>query len=87
MSSSTTITNLSSPVTITTTKSVNGFVINQINVTAFTSAIIVISLYDASNNLITTSPIVLSGTDYNNWGNNDQYLINFIETKIPTLSI
>lgn len=81
------ITNLTSSCSLTTTKIVNGFIINQINVTPFTSAVIVLSLYDASNNLITTKSINLTGTDYTNWGNNDQYLINYIENKIPTLTI
>ena len=67
------ITNLTTPCNITTTKSISGFLINQV--------------YDASNNLIITKSIVLTGTDYTNWGNNDQYLINYIESKIPTLTI
>ena len=81
------ITNLTSPCNITTTKSVSGFIINQVNLTPFTSAVIVTSLYDNSNNFITTTSINLTGTDYTNWGNNDQYLINYIENKIPSLTI
>ena len=81
------ITNLTSSCNITTTKTVNGFVINQVNLTPFTSSVIVISLYDSSNNFITTTSINLTGADYTNWGNNDQYLINYIENKIPTLTI
>ena len=87
MSSSTTITNLSSPVTITTTKSVNGFLINQVTITPFTSASIVISLYDLSNNYIQNSTLSLTGTNYTNWGNNDQYPITYIEGQIPTLQL
>ena len=81
------ITNLTAPCNITTTKSISVFLINQVNVTPFTEANVVTSLYDASNNLITTKSIVLTGTDYTSWGNNDQYLINYIESKIPTLTI
>ena len=81
------ITNLTSPVNLTTTKTINGFLINQVTIKPFTEANVVASLYDASNNLITTKSIVLTGTDYTNWGNNDQYLINYIESKIPTLTI
>ena len=81
------ITNLTSPVNLTTTKTINGFLINQVTITPFTEANVVASLYDASNNLITTKSIVLTGTDYTNWGNNDQYIINYIESKIPTLTI
>ena len=85
MSSSTSITNLTTPITITTTKSINGFLINSVNVNPFTSASVVISLYASSNNFIKNSTINLTGTDYTSWGNNDQYLISFIEGKIPSI--
>ena len=87
MSSSLTITNLTTPVTITTTKSINGFLINNVAITPFTSASVIISLYDSSNNYIQNSTINLTGTNYTNWGNNDQYLITYIEGQIPTLSL
>ena len=87
MSSSLSITTLSTPVTITTTKSVNGFLINQVSITPFTSASVIISLYDSSNNYIQNSTINLTGTNYTNWGNNDQYLITYIEGQIPTLQL
>ena len=87
MSSSLSITTLSSPVTITTTKSINGFLINNVSITPFTSASVIISLYDSSNNYIQNSTINLTGTNYTNWGNNDQYLITYIESQIPTLSL
>ena len=87
MSSSLTITNLTTPITITTTKNVNGFLINQVTITPFTSASVIISLYDSSNNYIKNSTINLTGTNYTNWGNNDQYLITYIESQIPTLSL
>ena len=86
-SSSLSITNLSTPVTITTTKTVNGFLINQVSITPFTSASLVISLYDSSNNYIKNSTINLTGTNYTNWGNNDQYLISYIESQIPSLAL
>ena len=87
MSSSLTITNLTTPVTITTIKNVNGFLINNVSITPFTSASVIISLYDSSNNYIQNSTINLTGTNYTNWGNNDQYLISYIEGQIPTLSL
>ena len=87
MSSSTTITNLTTPITITTTKIVNGFLINNVSITPFTSASVIISLYDSSNNYIQNSTINLTGTNYTNWGNNDQYLITYIEGQIPALSL
>ena len=87
MSSSTSITNLTNPITITTTKSINGFLINQVSITPFTSASVIISLYDSSNNYIQNSTINLTGTNYTNWGNNDQYLISYIESQIPTLQL
>ena len=79
------ITNLTIPCNVTTTKTINGFIMNQVNVTPFTSAVVVISLYDSSNNFVQSTTINLTGSDYTNWGNNDQYLINFIESKIPSL--
>ena len=79
------ITTLTSPINITTTKTINGFLINSVNVNPFTSASVVISLYDSSNNFIKNSTINLTGTDYTSWGNNDQYLISFIEGKIPSI--
>ena len=85
MSSSTSITNLTTPITITTTKSINGFLINNVSITPFTSASVIISLYDSSNNYIQNSTINLTGTNYTNWGNNDQYLITYIEGQIPSI--
>ena len=85
MSSSLSITNLTTPVTITTTKSINGFLINQVSITPFTSASVIISLYDSSNNYIQNSTINLTGTNYTSWGNNDQYLITYIEGQIPSI--
>ena len=87
MSSSTSITTLTSPINITTTKTINGFLINQVSITPFTSASVIISLYDSSNNYIQNSTINLIGTNYTNWGNNDQYLISYIESQIPTLQL
>lgn len=81
------ITTLTTSISITTTKNIGGFIIDQINVTPFTSAVVIISLYDASNNFITNSNVTLTGADYTNWGNNDQYIITYIENKIPTLAI
>ena len=87
MSSSTSITNLTTPITITTTKSINGFLINNVSITPFTSASVIISLYDSSNNYIQNSTINLTGTNYTSWGNNDQYLISYIESQIPSLAL
>ena len=87
MSSSTSITTLTSPINITTTKTINGFLINQVSITPFTSASVIISLYDSSNNYIQNSTINLTGTNYTSWGNNDQYLITYIESQIPSLAL
>ena len=78
---------LTTPSTNTTTKTISSFTINAVNGTPFTSCICYINLLDASGNLLSNQFIDLSGNDYSSWGNNDQYLITYIEGKIPTLSL
>ena len=78
---------LTTPSTNTTTKTISSFTINAVNVTPFSSCVCYINLLDASGNLLSNQFIDLSGNDYSSWGNNDQYLITYIEGKIPTLQL
>lgn len=47
-----------------------------------TSATFRVTLYDADNAIIDNKFITLEGNDYNNWSNDDQYVINFIATQL-----
>ena len=43
-----------------------------------TRATLVVTCYDSNNKLIETKNLVLSGADYDNWGANDEYIMNYV---------
>jgi len=47
-----------------------------------TRATLVVTCYDSNNKLIETKTIVLSGADYDNWGANDDYIINYVARQL-----
>jgi len=47
-----------------------------------TSAVLLVSLYDEQNKYISTVNLDLTGDDYTNWGNNDDYLVTLVCQKL-----
>jgi hypothetical protein len=48
----------------------------------FTSAVIRVTSYNAAGNRIKFDRLTLSGDDYTNWSNNDQYIYNYVYTTM-----
>jgi hypothetical protein len=65
-----------------TTKIINSFDIQNIEVILFTSAVIAVKLNDINGSFVELKFITLAGKDYTNWGKDDNYIINFIASKL-----
>lgn len=57
-------------------KIITSFTVNVLRLELFTSVTVNAILYGADNNFIEAKTITISGQDYLDWNNNDQYLIN-----------
>lgn len=47
-----------------------------------TSAVLMVSLYDDKDKYVSTVNLDLTGDDYTNWGNNDDYLLTYVCNKL-----
>jgi hypothetical protein len=61
-----------------TTKTITSFRVSIDTIILFTSANIVVDFYDNNNILIDRKRLTISGDDYTNWGNSDEYIINYV---------
>ncbi len=57
-------------------------IIDDISIILDEKALINVNLVNDRNNSILRKHIELSGEDYNNWGNDDNYIIQFICNKL-----
>jgi hypothetical protein len=64
------------PLVETITKTATSFTVKICGINLFTSVIIEAELFDKDNNGLGYRTITLSGQDYLNWNNDDQYIIN-----------
>ena len=65
-----------------TTLTIYSFTLDRIEVDLFNSARIRVNLMDQNNNRIDCTFVTLSGDDYTNWGNNDDYIISYVANKL-----
>ena len=63
---------------IVTTNTATSFKVEVNKVNLFVSADIRISLFSENNNIIRRDYLTLSGDSYNNWANNDEYIITYV---------
>ena len=70
------------PVDKTTTKTITRFSLDISKMTLNSSAAFRVSLFDANDKYIDATIVTLEGQDYLNWGNDDQYVINFVAQKL-----
>ena len=70
------------PATETTTKVITSFTVNVMRLELFQSVTVNAMLYGADGNFIEVKTLTLSGQDYLDWNNNDQYLIDKIAEKL-----
>jgi hypothetical protein len=65
------------PKDIVTTRTINSIEIIETKVLLNTSAKIIVRLLDENENLINIEVLTISDSDYTNWGNDDQYIIDY----------
>jgi len=70
------------PVDKTTTKTVVRFALDIIELVLNTSATFRVISYDIDGASIETQFVVLEGTAYSNWGNNDEYVVQYVANQL-----
>jgi hypothetical protein len=71
---------------IVTTRTINSIEITETIVQLNTSAKIVVKLLDENGSLINVEVLTISETEYTNWGNDDQYIIDYALTQLGLVS-
>ena len=74
------------PKDIVTTRTINSIEIIETKVLLNTSAKIIVRLLDENENLINIEVLTISDSDYTNWGNDDQYIIDYALTQLGLVS-
>lgn len=65
----------------TRTQTINNVKIQVMNIKLYTSVSVIASMF-SDKNLVDTKIFNLEGTDYTNWGNDDDYIINYVLTQL-----
>jgi len=63
--------------TIVTTNTINNIKIHVQNLALFTSVTLTIGLYQ-NNTLLDNRMLLLTGSDYTNWADDDNYIITYV---------
>lgn len=58
------------------------FDIQSIEISLFNSAKIRVTLLNEQGNIVDVSIVLLQGDDYTNWGNDDNYIVNFVAKQL-----
>lgn len=74
------------PKNIVTTRTVNSIEIIETIVQLNTSAKIVVKLLDENGSLINVEVLTISETEYTDWGNDDQYIIDWSLTQLGLIA-
>ena len=70
------------PSVITEVKTITNFRLSTQDLQLFTSVTFRVELLSDVGNLIDLKYVVISGDDYKNWNNDDQYIINKVAEKL-----
>ncbi len=70
------------PLTITTTKRITKFNIDHIAVNLFDSVNINVVLFDENNMPCDTKNYIMNGDEYKLWGDDDNYIVDWIKSKL-----
>jgi hypothetical protein len=65
-----------------TVKVIYGFDVEVNTVILNTSARLSVRLYDQNKTIVNVQTMELTGQDYTNWGNDDNYVINYVAQKL-----
>ena len=60
---------------------INKVVIRVMNLELYKSVNVHVRLMD-NNQMVKSEMILIEGTDYTNWGNNDDYIVTYVLTKL-----
>ena len=63
-------------------QTINSFKVSISNINLFTNATLNVRLFDSNNNAVSAFPMILSGTDYTNWGGDDMYIYQYVADKM-----
>jgi hypothetical protein len=66
------------PYTLVKTNIINSIRINVNNIVLFTSVTVGVTLFDENSVPVDNRRLVLSGTDYTNWSNDDTYIVDYV---------
>lgn len=69
------------PITITTVKTIDNFEIVNLEVVLNSKASLYVYLKN-NEDVVLGEHITIEGDDYNNWGNDDQYIIDYVRNYI-----
>ena len=70
------------PITITTTKTITKFIIENITVNLFNNVNINVILLDINNFPYEYKKFTMENEEYKLWGDDDNYIINWITEKL-----
>jgi hypothetical protein len=70
-----------------TVKVIYGFDVEVNTVILNTSARLSVRLYDQNNTIVNVQTMELTGEDYSNWNNDDQYIINKVAEKLGFIMV
>jgi|688.fasta_scaffold606456_2 hypothetical protein len=70
------------PVDKTITQTIVRFSLDIIELLLNQSATFRVSLYNANDKVIDTKFVTVEGTDYSNWGNDDEYIVQFVASQL-----
>ncbi len=69
------------PAQITQVKNVSSFRVTVTSLELFKSVTLNVQFFDEKNAIVDIKTLQISGTDYTNWNNDDNYIINYVATK------
>jgi hypothetical protein len=75
------------PYVYTKTVDVVSFTFRVVNLIPFSSVTINVMFFDGNGAVISGNNLTLTGQDYNDWGTDDNYLVNRINKDIATLMV
>lgn len=70
------------PITLVTTNILTKYTINNLSITPFVQATMIINMYNERNEFIKSVYLTMDGEDYQNWQGDDAYLTNWINIQI-----
>ncbi len=70
------------PCDVSVINKIGSFTVILQNFVIGVSVDLVVSTFDINNKFVSTISIPLEGQDYQQWGTNDDYLVNFICNKL-----